>query len=506
MKAELFAAIAILTAGCLDPPAETAPGSPRPKWPCASECTMQLTENPWWDQEADVAIDPKDPDHIVVTYRERKMAAVPASNPYEEVLGRFGPGYMVVTIATSTDGGASWSRTSLPHAGNSPPGSTWRNFCATSRANALFGSHGELYLTGRGLECVANTASHGFLTMSHDGGKTWGDARLIPGSATATGTTIQGSVEPATGAIAVAWDGDTIFAAVTRNGGESWTTRPIAFGGAESVVGNWTDPVWAGDGALHVAYIDESCSSMCINVATNPDPFSATSSWQRSAVASTSPAWRTDLRSIQDAYPVIDVHRSSSHEEARVYLSYIDAPSGNDDVFLTWSDDGGMTWAEPLSIPNRVGRAENDQFHHWMAVDENGLVFLSYFDRSADPANLNLTTTVASVDLSKSKFRIEYASEIREPGWCQNDPPTRETCWTHYDRLDASGGRVVLGWTQGTPLKPNQESWSEGHAGDRDRDVFISILRKEQHAGDASTTSPPRTGSAATALPGGVSE
>lgn len=421
-------------------------------------------------------MNPADPNNIIVTYRERRMAAEPATNPVDEALGRYGPGHMLITVATSFDGGGNWTRSSLPHAGNAPPGTAWSVFCTTSRNNVHFDASGRAYLIGFGIDCASNIAGQVFLVVSDDGGLTWTEPSFVPGAATAVGMYTKSSVEPTTGAIAIAWEDAGVEVAVTDDGGATWTTHIVDRSELPDT-GYAAFPTWGTDGSLHVAYNSAACGAVCVKVGSTSDPFKAGASWSVAEVARTTPRFGDDLRNTQELDPSMATDHSNGEHNGRVYLSYIDAPNGDDDVWLVWSDDGAATWSEPMPLNDNPADG-SDQFHHWMAVDDRGIVWASFFDRRVDPANLNLTTTLARFEPGTGALGNTLLGESREPGWCQNPPPARENCWTHSDGMDAAGGTVVIAWTQGTPLKPDQEAWSEGQEGNQDRDVLVAVIHE----------------------------
>lgn len=460
---------------------------------CSLPCDVQLTDNPWWDQDASVAVSRTDTSNVLVMHRERRMAAAaPLGTP---LLSETAPGWMVSAASASSDGGRTWDYAPLKHAGTAAPGSMWGTFCLVGGSPAGFGPDGRVYMGGAGFDCTY-TVTTSFIAISEDGGRTWSEP-LVTSSSTAADPTSSGggaTVDPLTGSIASAggWydeDARGVVAAVSRDHGRTWTTSTVTEQPAADGYLQYVIPAWGAGGRLHIAYASGAGGGYAfgdaeleIRVASSSDPFNRDEPWRVFEVATARPAWREDLRWIQDVYPVVDVDRSGGPHDGRVYLSYIDAPAGDDDVILVWSDDAGATWSEPMRLNDDLVGNGADQFHHWMAVDDSGLVWASFFDRRDDPANYNLTTTLARFDASTNELANWRMTKPRDPGWCLNNPgpngsETRENCWTHKDGMDASGGTVVAAWTQGTPLKPDQEAWSAGHAGDRDRDVFVAVVR-----------------------------
>ncbi len=80
--------------------------------------------------------------------------------------------------------------------------------------------------------------------------------------------------------------------------------------------------------------------------------------------------------------PVLHCDTSNSKFRGRLYLNWADQRNGekNTDIFVTYSDNQGETWAEPIQV--NQDRTQKHQFFTWMAVDQvNGNLYFVYFDR-----------------------------------------------------------------------------------------------------------------------------
>lgn len=82
------------------------------------------------------------------------------------------------------------------------------------------------------------------------------------------------------------------------------------------------------------------------------------------------------------------------------------------DIIVSQTFDGGVTWSDPIAI-----RERGDQFMPWATYDAGGLLRISYFDRSYDPANHRYGYTLATETRSGSlKFRLkQVTTELSEP-------------------------------------------------------------------------------------------
>jgi hypothetical protein len=86
-------------------------------------------------------------------------------------------------------------------------------------------------------------------------------------------------------------------------------------------------------------------------------------------------------------YPACGADRSFGPFRGRIYCSWMDDNgSGDTDVFLSTSRDGGATWSTPAAVNDDGGGSF--QFNQWLAVDPvTGAVDLSWNDSRNDPAN-----------------------------------------------------------------------------------------------------------------------
>ena len=62
------------------------------------------------------------------------------------------------------------------------------------------------------------------------------------------------------------------------------------------------------------------------------------------------------------------------------------------DIYFTRSTDGGATWATPIVVNDdrsgEIGRGDADQFHPSIAVNNEGIISVSWYDRRDDPENV----------------------------------------------------------------------------------------------------------------------
>ncbi len=71
-----------------------------------------------------------------------------------------------------------------------------------------------------------------------------------------------------------------------------------------------------------------------------------------------------------------------------LYISWADERSGDADIVLVRSTDGGQTWSAPVRVNDDAPGNGADQFQPQLAVAPNGVVSVMFFDRRVDPNNL----------------------------------------------------------------------------------------------------------------------
>jgi hypothetical protein len=133
--------------------------------------------------------------------------------------------------------------------------------------------------------------------------------------------------------------------------------------------------------------------------------------------------------------PVTGVDLSSGPNRGTIYVNWIDERSGDPDVFVSASRDGGRHWSAPVRVNDDAkGQA---QMFTWMAVDPvDGSINVVFHDRRHQQGTMTGVTLARSVDGGKSFVNVP----LPVPAF---DCCTRSAFFGDYSGLDAYDGLVV---------------------------------------------------------------
>ncbi|MBD3235311.1 MAG: hypothetical protein GF330_01240 [Candidatus Eisenbacteria bacterium] len=315
--------------------------------------------------EEQIAINPTDPDNRVAVWRDFRL------------------GYRQVGWAYTFDGGRTWTEGGLFEEPHYP----WQ-----SDPGVTADADGNFYAIV--LSYVSTSQENGFYVFkSTDGGVSWGpplevidqypdvfeDKELIACDRTDC---------LHAGNLYVAWTRfgwtTTIELRRSTDSGESWdeTVRVSDQSGVQFPI-----PVVGRDGQVYVAWTSYSYSDIRID---RSDDGGETFGSDRAVVDVYTPS--TVLDGGVDAYssPHMDADITDGPYSGRLYLSFMDRRAGlpDRDIWVTWSDDQGVSWSEPVRINDDAPGNHRDQFHPWLAVDNQGVVSVVFLDRRHDPQNL----------------------------------------------------------------------------------------------------------------------
>jgi hypothetical protein len=162
--------------------------------------------------------------------------------------------------------------------------------------------------------------------------------------------------------------------------------------------------------------------------------------------------------------PALAVDLTTGPYRGRVYVIFTDSRHGDPDIMLVWSDDQGTTWSPPVRVNDDTIGNGADQFFPWIAVDDDGRVLVSFYDRRDDPSNLLFAMYLGmSTDGGDS-----FGPNIRiSDGFF--DKGDSGFFFGDYTANDAGGGRL-------------HAVWADARAGDAD--IYLRSLDLADFDGD----------------------
>ncbi|PYV10470.1 MAG: hypothetical protein DMG07_21065, partial [Acidobacteria bacterium] len=373
-------------------------------------------------------------------------------------------------ISYSRDGGSTWRQARLPHF----TGSGLANFGDPTVAAGPDGRFyaASIYVTSLGFivlgiahsddggatwtSPVNVTASMtGRLAGSHD--KPWMAVDNTPGS-------------PYRGSVYTSWtllnrDG-TSDIRFTRSGtgGQTWSP-PIALARLatsdlrEVLQGSFiaTGP----KGEVYLAWYDSRVNGMRIRKSTDGG---ATFSGAVTALAPLGFVFSTYVNGGFEvpAFGQAAVDTTSGATGGNVYVAAnVRGAAGDTDIVVARSTDGGATWSAPVSVNNDATRT--DQFMPALAVAGDGSVGVAFYDRRNDAANNLLTDVYIGISRDGgATFPVNHRVTTTVSPVLPTPTGVRAGYHGDYNQVTASGGNFYI-------------AWSDDRSG-QDPDVFVAVV------------------------------
>ena len=413
-----------ITHNVFDAPAPVAGavfGSGTPVKPGQVICTTPTQNTPNVDTDCEKT-GPSNETSIAVN-PTNELNIIGGANDYQ--LGLNPGGHVTQTVHSRAhvtfDGGKTWSEYPIVFGGD---------YQATGDPAVAFDAEGRAYYATLGFRFVgpANALNPDVLVAnSSDGGKTWRSVRVASGSGNfgSVGDLLDKEYIAAWGdGNAIVTFGDfrlgqrgsfqsaRIYAAVTHDGGATWTKPQLISGDLTSAF--VSVPTVAADGRVYVAFLNTTDEvtfrddyevvevspqtgarvfgpvkvATAIDGATDYPIAFGSQTYQDSLFRS----WAAGNIT---ADPTDPTHLAVVWSDMR--NSTLPAPDDpyeavtNSDVIVSQSFDRGRTWSAPVALT-----LPGDQFQPWGAFDTNGLLRIGTFDRKYDPANHSYGYTLAT--------------------------------------------------------------------------------------------------------------
>lgn len=328
--------------------------------------------------EVIAAADPNDASRLLVGAIERRV------------------GTAGTTAYVSHDGGETWSATL-----DAPP--RGREQGASSDPDVMFDSRGTAYFVTSLLPPNSSGPTRSMLLYrSGDGGKSWrgpvyftySDREYI--AIDETGGPYDGRIYcSGNSRVGVTARHATLF--YSTDGGETFTEARVPGMPVSPVMGNL---VVLSDGAVVVLHSaareiageappDEVPAWLRVNFSNDGGE---TLSEPVNVAPATLVPGRKGAHNNSIHLPLMAVDASDGPYRDRLYVVWPEMTGGHTEIFLTRSEDGGKTWSPPRQVSDSpapaAGASPTDQFMATVAVNNEGIVGVLWFDRRDCPDNI----------------------------------------------------------------------------------------------------------------------
>lgn len=353
--------------------------------------------------ETSIAVNPTDAMNMIGGANDYQIGLNSGGHVSETVLSR---------AHVTFDGGTTWSMYPIFSS------STYQG---TGDPALAFDASGHAYYGTLGFRFVGpGNATNPDVLVSNSGdkGKTWSTVRVASGSGTATsvGDLLDKEYVAAWGnGNAIVTYGDfrlgqkggfisaRIFASVTHDGGNSWSTPTVISGSLDQAF--VSTPVVAKDGRVYVSFLNTT------DLTTGRDDYEVVEVSPTTGARLSGPVKVATVIDGATDYPIAGGRQTYQDslfrswaagditadptDAAHLAVVWSDMRNGvtpapsdpyvaktNSDVIVSQSFDRGLTWSAPTSLA-----LPGDQFMPWGAYDSNGHLRIGTFDRSVDAAN-----------------------------------------------------------------------------------------------------------------------
>ena len=436
---------------------------------------LNLTKALGNQYETSVAINPNDNNQIFMVSRN-------------EIGGLY--------TARSSNGGLNWT-TQLIGTKTSPgPGDIPRAYGNATVAWDSFGNLFVTYLSQGGI----NTATYVTLSVSTDGGATFrsptgvGQSIFLPNPSVATiGDQPTVAVGPGSGGFpgsvwVTFWSQGGIWVSGAGVSGSGMIGAFTSVVPPQPTGVNFGDIAVGPAGEVIVTYGPNSGSSGMIYVNVDPDGFGPSPFSNAIPVVPVNiggfssipaqPNWGID----PEAGLAYD--RSNGPHRGRVYLGYTDSVaigSADTNVLVTYSDDEGAHWSNPIRVNDDVG--VGSQFLPHLSLDQsNGMIAMTWYDaRNSAGNNTAQYFGAFSVD-GGSTFGPNFQISSGISNQANSVAALKKTDYGDYTANAFVNGRLVPVWAD------NSNSTGDNPEGATNFEVYTAVIQAAAPPADCRAT------------------
>jgi Secretion system C-terminal sorting domain/BNR repeat-like domain len=393
---------------------------------------VDISGNSAPQNEPSVRFSRKDPNRVLAAWRDFRTGVNPA-------LRRIG-------YSLSTDGGTTWSTSALIP-------KLIPNDSLSSDPCVVVDTAGNFFVFTISLN---NSSGNGeaWVFKSSDAGVTFNNYYLIANGPTWFEDKEMAACDlnpnsPYVNNLYISWtrftySTDILFSRSTDDG-VTWSS-PITLSDQDGVQGS--NPAIGPNGEIYDVWYGYNGYNEGMFFAKSTD---GGSSFTSSTMVSTAPgSW----------FPSIAVDVSGGPNNGNIYVTWDDTRNVDDDVFLCRSTDGGSTWTNPpLRINNDPVGNGKDQFWPWVTVNEQGNVYIVFYDTRNTTNNNYIKAYLAESTDGGQTFDNNELSTQESP----TNTPNSDVRFGDYIGIDSYNYRVVPVWT-------------DERAGGFDEEIYTAVI------------------------------
>ena len=94
--------------------------------------------------------------------------------------------------------------------------------------------------------------------------------------------------------------------------------------------------------------------------------------------------------------PSMVIDTSGGPNNDNIYIVWADQRSGDPDILIVRSTNNGNSWSSPIRVNDDDYQNGIDQFFPWMTIDNQGNIFIVFYDSRNDPDNWLVDTYLAA--------------------------------------------------------------------------------------------------------------
>ncbi|MFI5144784.1 MAG: T9SS type A sorting domain-containing protein, partial [Ignavibacteria bacterium] len=374
--------------------------------------------------EPAIKISHKNPNRVVAGWRDFRI--------------NYNPAYRRVGYSYSTDGGASWAPSALLDS-TILGGNLLRN----SDASVTVDSAGNFYIT-----TIALNNSNGNTTLaiykSTDGGVTFPIASTLYAGSSEDKEMITTDLSPGSpfyNRLYISWSrlslGADIKVIRSTDMGGTWSSPANV---SSNGTGQGSDPAVGANGEVYVVWVNANTwGTQYFSKSTDGGVTFSTQTVFASGNAGNIP-WS---QSGPTTFPAVACDISGGPRNGNIYVVWGDGRNGDEDVFLERSTDRGSTWSSPVRINNDGIGNGKVQAWPWIAVNQNGLISVVFYDTRNTSSNNNIECWVAR----SSDGGVTFTNEVLSTQQSPTNQPNTDVRFGDYIGVDFWTNKIIPVWT-----------------------------------------------------------